>query len=882
VTFSPIRRTTFVALIAACGTGTLAHAQGIVTDSVVRVVPGPLYQALAGQTWLFGSGYRDLWADTIAVRQLDLAQSAGGLTAVCSPPTLLSSDIRFLAADGSSWTFSSLDKPFAARYLPPSLYRSVAGRLAQDIIASTHPAAAAIAPPFYQALDIPYPDVRLIALPRDRTIADFDGAYGGMPGWLGPEKAAGNVRVPGLAPIREIITTQELWRRIQQPTDAVDARAYLASRLLDVLVGETTVDHNHLRWGRAGDPAGMVWRPIPWDRGNAFADFDGFGRWYLRFYFPPLVRFEDSYPSIFGLTFQGSAMDRRFLAGLGPAAWDSVVATIQAHVTDSLIEAAVARMPPEMYRQDGAELSRILKARRDRLPGAAEEYYRLLAGWVDVHLTGDGSIVEVTRMSEGQLAVTAWRAGPNGMRRDSVPSYSRVFHHDETREVRLYLDGRRDHVTIRGEGEPKILLRIIRDSDGDTIDPEHAKAVDVRTRSTDARDEDSDDFVTTILAPRFGGHVNLHRRPSAASHECTPAPPRAPPSLKSPPRDWGSVWLPVPALGYVSGLGIYAGLGVSRTDYAFRSYPFKAQHVLWGGWATSPNSFFAEYYSDVRNVVGPFGAYLGGMVSGVSNPEFYGLGNESTNTQPPSFYQIDQIEALVTPLVTLNPMAYTQIAAGVYYRASNTTTGQGNIIDAQQPFGSGRVDDLGLAAWLKYDSYNGQIATPGGIQLNVGVQAGTAAGDSTFATLTGDLLGFRSTDALPGHPTLILRAGGQVNGGSYPFYSAAFLGGTDNLKGYAPNRFAGDASVYLNSELRLLVGKMHWPLYANFGISGIADVGRVFLRGESSRRWHGGFGGGIWFGVLPSGEGLSLALVDGESLRLYISTGFILKKKRLR
>ncbi|MEE8362274.1 MAG: hypothetical protein V3R71_08955, partial [Gemmatimonadales bacterium] len=101
------------------------------------------------------------------------------------------------------------------------------------------------------------------------------------------------------------------------------------------------------------------------------------------------------------------------------------------------------------------------------------------------------------------------------------------------------------------------------------------------------------------------------------------------------------------------------------------------------------------------------------------------------------------------------------------------------------------------------------------------------------------------------------------------------------LKGYAPNRFAGDASVYFNSELRLFLTEIRWPIPASFGILGIADVGRVFVVGESSNVWHTGFGGGIWFGLLRSGQGLNLALVDGERLSLYISTGFILKKKRI-
>lgn len=867
----------FATTVAAITISTPATTQEVVVDSIARVVPGERYEAFANQTWLFGSGYRKLWTDTLSVPTLDLQHTAGGLTAVCSPPTLLSSDIRFVAADSGRWNWSSLDKPFAARYLPPSLYQSVAGRLAQDVISSTHPGASAVAPPFYQALGIPYPDVTLVVLPNEDQITEFERRYASKPGWLGPDIVAGNPRVLGLASVKEIITTQELWHKTKHASDVVDQRAYLTARLLDILLGEAIVDFNRLRWGRTDDTEPTIWRPIPWDRGNAFSNYDGFSRWYLRFYFPALVRFEDSYPSIFGLTFQGNTVDRRYLTDLELSTWDSVVTSIQASITDSLIESAVAQMPVELVEANGAELIRVLKARRDHLPEAAEEFYRLLAGWVDIHVTSDRSVVEITRLSDARLAISIWRSNLAGRPRDSTPYYSRIFRSDETREVRLYLDGQRDSVAIRGEGKQEIKLRIVRDLEGDVVDPEESPETEIYPAQAG-----SQDLVATIISPRFGSHVRLHRTPKAISHSCTPEPPAAEPELKSPYRDWGSVWLPVPALGYVSGLGIYAGLGVSKTDYAFRSYPFKAQHALWGGYASSPNSFFAEYYSDVRDVVGPFGGYLGATASGVSNPEFYGLGNETTNTQPDSFYRIDQFQGIVTPLVTLNPQPFTQLAAGFYYRLSNTVTGQGNIIDALQPFGSGKVDDLGLAGWFRFDSYNNQIATPAGIQVNVTGQFGLADGESVFTRLSADVLGFKSTDALPGHPTLALRLGGQVNAGTYPFYAAAFLSGTDNLKGYAPNRFGGDGSIYLNSELRFFVTEITWPIIANFGVLGIADVGRVFLRGESSNRWHTGFGGGVWLGLFRTGQGLNLALVDGESLRLYISTGFILKKKRFR
>ena len=845
-------------------------------DTAVQVVPGPGYRSFGKQAWLFGLGYRHLWADTIAVPLLDLERVGGGLTPACSPASLLTGDLLFSSGDGPTMLFRSMDKPFAARYLPTSLQRTLAGQIVQDVISADHPAAPVVAPPLYHALGIPYPRSTLVALPDSQSLGDFGKDFGGVPGFLSVELASGLEAAPELQETVEIITTEDLWERTRRGEDVVDALAYLTARLVDVLVGDAGVNHSRLRWSRLSDAVPRVWRPIPWDRDHPFTNNEGLVRWYGRFYVPQLVGFGQEYPSIYGLTRAGSALDRRYLAGLGLPAWDSVVSVIQAAITDSVIDDAVGRMPPEMFQQNGAELASTLKARREALPEAAERYYRLLAEWVDIHASGDGDVVTVTRLSDERLGLSLWRGDAEGHKVDSVPYLERVFRRDETQEIRLYLDGVGDSVAISGEGTQRIRLRIIANRGDDIIHPES----NPNTGIYYPEDEPAA-AMALIIQPRFGGHLQLSRTPESGPHSCTPPPRRPADDLRAPTRDWGTAWIPIPALGYLSGLGVYAGMGISKTDYAFQAYPFKAQHAIWGGYASTPNSFFAEYYSDFRDVVGPFGGFLGARASGVANPEFYGIGNETTNDQSDSFYQIHQFEGVVTPLATLNPKAYTQIAAGVYYQHSRTPFGTGNIIDALQPFGAGDVDEVGLTSYWKFDSYNDNIATPTGIQLNVTGQLGLVSGDSVFGSLSADVLGFTSTDRLPGHPTLAMRIGAQKNVGAYPFYSAAYLGGTDNLKGYAPNRFAGDGSVYLNTELRLFVTEIRWPIPTNFGILGIADVGRVFVTGESSSVWHTGFGGGIWFGLLRSGQGLNVALVEGESLRLYISTGFILKKKRV-
>ncbi len=90
-------------------------------------------------------------------------------------------------------------------------------------------------------------------------------------------------------------------------------------------------------------------------------------------------------------------------------------------------------------------------------------------------------------------------------------------------------------------------------------------------------------------------------------------------------------------------------------------------------------------------------------------------------------------------------------------------------------------------------------------------------------------------------PTLALRAGGKRVFGDYPFHEAAFIGGSDSVRSLRPQRYAGDAAVYGNAELRLRLFRASFLVPADVGILGLADAGRVFVLPDPStngiRRW---------------------------------------------
>ena len=126
------------------------------------------------------------------------------------------------------------------------------------------------------------------------------------------------------------------------------------------------------------------------------------------------------------------------------------------------------------------------------------------------------------------------------------------------------------------------------------------------------------------------------------------------------------------------------------------------------------------------------------------------------------------------------------------------------------------------------------------------------------------------------HLQLAARVGGQRRFGTYPWFDAASLGSATD-RGYRSHRFAGDSSLYGNLELRAYMGPPRFESIfpIRFGVVGFVDVGRVWLEGENSQKWHPSAGGGVL--AKPVGTALVLRAVvaDGdEGILLYIGSGF--------
>jgi hypothetical protein len=805
-----------------------------------QVVPGPHYRAGGLHRLIFGDHYRALWTAPLTAEVLDLQTFSGGLTARRKGGGRQTKTLRLDGADGREWKFRSLDKDPSA-VLPPELRDTFVDAIVQDQISAANPAGPLVTDALAEAAGVLYVPHRLVILPDDPALGEFRKEFGGLLGMLEEDVNVKPPVTPGFEAYSRVEDTVELWERLDKhPEEKVDARAYLKARLLDVLLGDFDRHKDQWQWVKPRDA--QTWLPVPEDRDQAFAKYDGFALWLVRPSQPDLVDFREEYPRIFGLTWSGRFVDRRHLSELTRADWQPVVADLQARLSDAAIDEAVRRLPPEHYRLGGAALARRLKARRDHLPEAAREFYRQLTREVEIHGSDETDVVHVTPDEDGTVLVRV--SGADGQTR-----FQRNFRPQETDEVRLHLKGGNDHVA-RAAGTGAIRLRVVGGAGDDVVD-------DTGGGDTAVYDEAGTNRVLR------GPGTTLDERPY--TH---------PPDVRgNPARDWGRTVMGTPLIGGGGDLGLFLGGRVSLVGYGFRKHPFAFRHTVRGGWAMGVSAIQAQYEGDVYRTNSNTHARLLVRGSQIDILRFHGFGNETAAPQDKDFFRVEQRHFLVSPSVFFGPPGR-NVELGLVASHASTPTPGNTFIGTTRPYGVGDFGQGGVRGRATLGQRNLDRPTSGLVWAGGTYYPKFWDVEDDFGSLEAQAVGFLAPRTMLG-PQLGLRIGAKKVFGRFPFHEAAFIGGPDQVRGLRAQRYAGDAAVFGSAELHLRLAEVRVLLPSHIGVVGIADVGRVYLEGESSDEWHSGLGGGIWLAPLKRSTSIALLLArsEGEN-KLYIQGGF--------
>lgn len=845
-------RALLVALLAASPAAAQPTAQGVGPERRT-IVAGERYRRSGFYRLLFGADYRDLWTTPVSLPVLDLRTFAGGLEPVRIVGHGQSKGLALKGADGRSYTFRPILKD-ASGLLPVELRESKARDFVQDQMASGHPAGHVQVGPLLDAVGILHNDPQLVIMPDSDALGTFRKDFAGVPGDI--EEFTGT---PGFRGTLETLDGEGMWKRLREsPEVRPDARAYLKARLIDQLIGDWDRHRNQWRWARVtGQPR---WQPIPEDRDQAFVRFEGLAIGNLRPTLPLLVKFGDDYSSLHGLTFDGWDVDKRILAELDRPAWDEVSREVQAALTDAVLESAAGRMPPEYFAKDGARLLRGLKSRRARLTEQASDFYEFINGAVDVHCTDQGEEVAARRQPNGDLEVAVAVGG-------AEPYFRRLFRESETGEVRVYLLGGDDRVVVTGGRHGGVLLRVIGGAGRDLLD-------DTQGGGTRFSSADADDQVNAGPGTHWDRDEYVPPKNKSASW--------------IPPKDWGRHTFPAFRLTYDPDLGALLSASLHTTGLGFRRDPFADKQTIRATYAAQENAFRFSYDGEFRFENSKRRADVLALASGLEIQRFFGFGNDTGIVGDPDDYEVRVRQYALAPRLVWGLGRKAEAWLGAIAKYTDSDTAGHPVLGTPDVYGEGRFGQAGAVAGLEVDTTDDLALPTRGVRLDL---VGTVYpevwdAESTFGKLFAEAEVFVAPSE-GWQPTLVLAAGGQKVFGDAPFFEAAMLGGRSRLgrydptgqgavRGLRPQRYAGESLLYGRADLYLPLTRASFlgiPL--QLGAQGFADVGRVYLEGESSDTWHQGYGGGPYFASPGRRNILSLLFARSEGrTAFYLRTGF--------
>jgi hypothetical protein len=518
-------------------------------------------------------------------------------------------------------------------------------------------------------------------------------------------------------------------------------------------------------------------------------------------------------------------------------------------LTDEAIARAVRELPPEHFAVLGPDLGHALRQRRDGLDEAAEELYRIVFSHADIHVTDEDEAATIERRTDGSVRVVITP-------RDSGigTTFDRTFSPDETSEIRLYMRGGSDEVTVTGGGPGTIRLRAVGGGGADRF-------IDSSTASNGVNEFYDAGDATEV---EEGRATRYHDRDAPRRYSWLN-------DIQS--LDWGFEWWPQPGGGYDADRGLVLSGEVTVNQYGFLKSPYANRMRVQAGWSFGLSEPLVDYRHNFRTALLGQDLEIHARLSGMEVIDFYGFGNESLAAGPVRFHRVPHKQVVLSTTIDFGDGDRRRLGVGPVVRYMFTdSTDTAHFIGTVDPYGSGRFGQLGIQASLGLDGRD-RAGTPSSGYL---IQGGAAyfpefmdvdRGD--FGEVHGQAAAYLSPPG--GNPTLGLRAHGKKLWGTYPFAESAFLGGAGSLRGLREQRYAGDAAVLGSAELRLFLKRIIFLVPSDFGVMAVADAGRVFLDGESSDTWHRSYGGGIWFAPLNRGTTLHVTAVRSAQRTSFIS-----------
>lgn len=821
------------------------------TDSAV-VKAHPSYDSVTRMhRRIFGENFRKEWAAPVKMPVIRLSEK--GLIPLQRGGGHQTHSLRMKDASGKEWVLRSIEK-YPEILLPEAIRETFAADWVRDAMSAQHPYAPLIVPELSLALNIPHTDPIIGYVASDKNLGEYEKEFANTMCLLEEREPYGNSD-----------NTLKMLERLKEDNDnTVDTVAFFRARMLDLFLGDWDRHEDQWRWLDEQKGSGRKYLAIPRDRDQALYRNEGFipslasRKWlapYLRGFKPDIKRGNFFF-------FEARKLDSRFLIQLDHERWMKYTNEFIAQLTDDVMEKALSHLPPEVYAMKHDDLLQRMKARRGNMPKAMEDYFYFLNRVVDIQVSDKNELVEVTNGPNKGLLVEVHKLSKKGKAGDQL--FSRNFLPSETRELRFYI-GKGDDSVLLNTTNKKIKMRMIGGDGAKTFHVQEAgKKVCVYEKETGS--------TFTGETGRFRKHLSNDTANTAFI---------ATNSYK--------IVKPLLAAGYNLDDGVLLGAGVQIMLPGFRKLPFGSVQTLTLAHSFSTTAFRIRYRGEWFKAVGKADIVMQANIFAPNNTRnFFGRGNETEFIKEGDYkryYRTRYNLYELSPALRWRLSRFTALSAGPsvqFYQSDSSDNSQRFITKTSQinSYDSNTINQdkvhAGVILNLIRDKRDNIILPTNGHYINFLVQAygGLNNESKSYVQLTPEINLYKNLSK-KGRVVIAERLGGAVTFGKSAFYQSAFLGGHENLLGFRQYRFAGEQMLYNNLEFRIkLANFASYILPGQFGVTGFYDVGRVWVKDESSNVWHQGVGGGLYFAPAQMAVFQFLMGYSNEGWYPYIRMGF--------
>ena len=815
--------------------------------------------------WL-GDNYREAWETPVEMPVFNIGKEHGGLEIVKLGGGNQTKSLRLEAKDGRQYVLRSLDK-YTEKLLPSELYGTLAADVLQDQISAANPYGAFAIPPLADAAGIYHANPQLVYIPDDPRFGNYQQIFAGLP-VLYEERpnneAAEDMHFGGG---EKIEGTPDLIALLHEDNDeVVDQKFALKNRLFDMLIADWDRHEDQWRWVRFDkEPKGHVWRPIPRDRDQAFFVNEGLFGWFAsrKFALPNTEGFDEQMDFPPGFNASARFFDRTFLNGLDWNDWKEQINELQVALNDEAIYEAFTVWPDTIQQLEANETARILKARRDDMMRFARIHYEFLSREVEVVGSDKHEYFLVERLDDQHTRVTVYKRKKDDELLQEL--YNRTFNHEVTREVRLYGLGGEDVFELKGETNKGLKIRIIGGEDEDVIKDE--SIVHGMSKMTKVYDLETGTQLTTLkeTKSKLEDNLNVNRYNRTAFQY--------------------NKLMPLVSAQFNVDDGVFLGAGFVFTKEGWRKEPFAQRHEFKANAAFETGAINLYYNTILTDVIGKWdlvGDFYLQRPYAVLN--YFGLGNEtvydydrsglaSNEEDAIDFYRVryERSKSFIGIGNQLGNKGYFQIGPEhlsfemedeVENKFINTERGD-SINELKESY-----QFAGLSTLLKVDTRNHPQISTNGVYAKTSYQHyyGLNNRSDDFSKLGAEFRFYLST-RIPTRLTLASRTGFEYTNGGVEYFNASNLG-KSTLRGFRRTRFMGNTSFYQNTDIRLRIFSFRTYLFpGTVGLLGFHDIGRVWLDGEISDKWHQSKGAGIWLAPLNQFVfAFNLAFTEEENL----------------